>query len=237
MLRPALDPLQHIHVLLMLGAPELDAVLQVGSQESRVKGQNHLPQPAGHASLDAARLWLAFWAASARGQPMLSCSSTSTPQVLLLRATWATLRPACTCVWDWHNPRAEPCTSPCWTSCGSHRPTSPACQGPSEWYPFPPACQPHHTACCCIFQFQEAAVSLGDCCYSPFLSLFSMFFSWLIFVVLLQFPCFLNVSHFKSLVVFLSCAVLRIRLFALSLLSPFPTLTGISLPKKSCEAC
>jgi len=27
---PSLDPLQHIHVLLMLGAPELDAVLQVG---------------------------------------------------------------------------------------------------------------------------------------------------------------------------------------------------------------
>jgi len=39
----------------MLGAPELDAGLQVGSHESRVKGQNHLPQPAAHASLDAAQ--------------------------------------------------------------------------------------------------------------------------------------------------------------------------------------
>jgi len=39
----------------MSGAPELDAGLQIGSHESGVKGQNHLPQPAGHASLDAAQ--------------------------------------------------------------------------------------------------------------------------------------------------------------------------------------
>ena len=46
---PPLDTLQHIHVLPMLGAPELDAVVQVGSHESGIKGQNHLPRPAGHA--------------------------------------------------------------------------------------------------------------------------------------------------------------------------------------------
>ena len=28
-------------------------IVQVGSHETRVQGQNHLPQPAGHASLDA----------------------------------------------------------------------------------------------------------------------------------------------------------------------------------------
>jgi len=39
----------------MLRAPELDAGLQVGSHESGVKGQNHLPRPAGHASSDAAQ--------------------------------------------------------------------------------------------------------------------------------------------------------------------------------------
>ena len=39
----------------MLGAPELDAGLQVGSHESGVKGLNPLPRPAGHASLDAAQ--------------------------------------------------------------------------------------------------------------------------------------------------------------------------------------
>jgi len=52
---PPPDLLQHVHVLLVLRAPELDTGLQVGSQESRVKGQNHLPRPAGHASLDAAQ--------------------------------------------------------------------------------------------------------------------------------------------------------------------------------------
>jgi len=39
----------------MLGAPELDTGLQVGSDESGVKGQNPLPRPAGHAALDAAQ--------------------------------------------------------------------------------------------------------------------------------------------------------------------------------------
>ena len=48
-----LDLLQQLSVSLVLGAPELDAVLQVGSHESRVEGQNHLPRPAGHTSLDA----------------------------------------------------------------------------------------------------------------------------------------------------------------------------------------
>ncbi|KAK4825361.1 hypothetical protein QYF61_026880 [Mycteria americana] len=52
---PPLDPLQQLHVLLVLRAPELDAVLQVGSHQSRVEGQNHLPRPAGHAAFDAAQ--------------------------------------------------------------------------------------------------------------------------------------------------------------------------------------
>jgi len=44
----------------MLGAPELDAGLQVGSQESGIKGQNHLPHPAGHTSLDAVQGTVGF---------------------------------------------------------------------------------------------------------------------------------------------------------------------------------
>lgn len=40
-------------VLCVLGSPELDTVLQVGSHKIRMEGQNHLPQPAGLASLDA----------------------------------------------------------------------------------------------------------------------------------------------------------------------------------------
>jgi len=39
----------------VLRAPELDAGLQLGSHRSRVEGQNHLPQPAAHTSLDAAQ--------------------------------------------------------------------------------------------------------------------------------------------------------------------------------------
>jgi len=52
---PPLDPLQNACVILVLRAPELDAGLQVGSHQSRVEGQNHLPRPAGHTSLDAAQ--------------------------------------------------------------------------------------------------------------------------------------------------------------------------------------
>ncbi|KAK4810670.1 hypothetical protein QYF61_007470 [Mycteria americana] len=51
---PPLDPLQQLHVL-VLRAPELDAVLQVRSHQSRAEWQNHLPRPAGHASFDAAQ--------------------------------------------------------------------------------------------------------------------------------------------------------------------------------------
>ncbi|KAK4816284.1 hypothetical protein QYF61_014582 [Mycteria americana] len=52
---PPLDPLQQLHVFLVLRTPELDAVLQVESHQSGVEGQNHFPQPAGHTSLDAAQ--------------------------------------------------------------------------------------------------------------------------------------------------------------------------------------
>jgi len=44
----------------MLGAAELDTGLQVGSDESGVNGQNPLPWPAGHASLDAAQDTVGF---------------------------------------------------------------------------------------------------------------------------------------------------------------------------------
>jgi len=40
---PPLDPLQQVHVLLVLGAPELDTGLQVRSPQSGVERQNHLP--------------------------------------------------------------------------------------------------------------------------------------------------------------------------------------------------
>ena len=49
---PPLDLLQQ-HSVLVLGAPELDAVLQVGSHESGVEAQNNLPGLAGLTPLDA----------------------------------------------------------------------------------------------------------------------------------------------------------------------------------------
>ncbi|KAK4810926.1 hypothetical protein QYF61_013334 [Mycteria americana] len=70
---PPLDLLQQACVFLILGTPELDAVLQVGSHESGAEGQNHLPQPAGHASFDAAQDTIGF----------LSCKRTSLAHVLL----------------------------------------------------------------------------------------------------------------------------------------------------------
>ncbi|XP_053932310.1 coiled-coil domain-containing protein 91 isoform X1 [Cuculus canorus] len=52
---PPLDPFLQAHVFPVLKAPELDAMLQVGSHKTRVEGQNPLPCPAGHASFDAAQ--------------------------------------------------------------------------------------------------------------------------------------------------------------------------------------
>ena len=37
---PALDPVQELHVLLLLGAPVLDAVFHLGPHEGRVEGDN-----------------------------------------------------------------------------------------------------------------------------------------------------------------------------------------------------
>jgi len=52
---PSLDLLQQLRVFPVLRAPELDAGLQVGPPQSGAEGKNHLPRPAGHASLDAAQ--------------------------------------------------------------------------------------------------------------------------------------------------------------------------------------
>ena len=62
------------------------------------------------------------------------------------------LHPACLCAWDCPDPGTGPCTWPCWTSWGSHGPTSQACSGPSGRHPIPPVRQPRHTAWCCQCQ-------------------------------------------------------------------------------------
>jgi len=69
----------------MLGPPELDSGLQVGSHQSRVELQNHLPQPAGHITFCAAQDMAGFWTVSAHCWVELLIRQH--PQVLLLRAT------------------------------------------------------------------------------------------------------------------------------------------------------
>lgn len=57
---PSLDSIQQVHVLAVMGTPEVHAALPVGSYESRVEGQNHFACPAGHAALDAAQDMIGF---------------------------------------------------------------------------------------------------------------------------------------------------------------------------------
>jgi len=83
---PPLDPLQQVHVLPVLGAPELDAVLQVRSHQSGAKGQNHLPQPAGHAAFDAAQDTVGLLGCKRTSVAYLQLFIHQYPQVLLSRA-------------------------------------------------------------------------------------------------------------------------------------------------------
>jgi len=73
-------------VFLMLGAPELDAVFQVGSHKSGLKGQNHLPRPAGYASLDAAQVTVGFLGCKCTLLAHVELLIHQYPQVFLLRA-------------------------------------------------------------------------------------------------------------------------------------------------------
>ena len=70
----------------MLGAPELDAVLQVGSHKSRVEGQNHLPRPAGHTSLDATQDTVDLLGCKCTLLAHLDSLVNGHSQILLLRA-------------------------------------------------------------------------------------------------------------------------------------------------------
>ena len=71
---PLLDALQQLRVCPALRTPHLDAVLQVTSHQHRAEGQDHLPQPPGHASFDAAQDMVG----------LLGCEGTSLAYVQLL---------------------------------------------------------------------------------------------------------------------------------------------------------
>jgi len=49
-----LDPFQKLHIIPLLRAPGLNAVLQLGLHEGRVEADNPLPHTAGYPSADAA---------------------------------------------------------------------------------------------------------------------------------------------------------------------------------------
>jgi len=83
---PPLDLLQQLRVLLVLGTPELDTGLQVGSHQSGVEGQNHLPRPAGHASLDAAQDTVGRLGCECTLVAHVKFFIYQYPQILLLRA-------------------------------------------------------------------------------------------------------------------------------------------------------
>jgi len=55
-----LDTLQKVHLSPALRTPHLYAILLVRSYQHRVEGEDHLPQPADHASFDAAQNTVGF---------------------------------------------------------------------------------------------------------------------------------------------------------------------------------
>ena len=93
--RPLLGPVQQVHVLLVLRAPELDAELQLRSPQSRAEGQNHLPCPAGHASFDVAQDTVSLLDGKGTLLPHVQPFIHQYPQVILGRAALSSffLRP------------------------------------------------------------------------------------------------------------------------------------------------
>jgi len=111
---PPLDLLQQLHVLLVLRAPELDRILQVGSHQSRAEGQNHLPHPAGHASLDVAQDTVGLLGCKCTFVAHVQLFIHQQSQVLLSRAALNSLIPKpCIDTEGCPDPGEGPCTWPC----------------------------------------------------------------------------------------------------------------------------
>ncbi|PKU41506.1 hypothetical protein llap_8184 [Limosa lapponica baueri] len=75
-----------VDVLPVLRTPELDTVLQVRSQKSRVEGQNHLPRPADPTSFDATQDVIDFLCCQYTLPTHVKLFIHKHSQVLLLRA-------------------------------------------------------------------------------------------------------------------------------------------------------
>ena len=129
---PPLDMLEQNHISTVLRTPLLDAVLYMRPHQHVAEGQDHLPYPAGHASFDAAKVQLLFWAVRAHCWLMSSLPSSSIPRSFLALFLYS---PACADSRDCHDPGARPCTWICLTSWSSSGPTARACLGLSGWHP------------------------------------------------------------------------------------------------------
>ena len=70
----------------MLGAPDLDVGLQVGPHKGRAEGDNHLPPPAAHSSLDAAQDAVGLLGCMCSLLAHVEHFMQQNPQVLLCRA-------------------------------------------------------------------------------------------------------------------------------------------------------
>ncbi|KAK4827937.1 hypothetical protein QYF61_022552 [Mycteria americana] len=110
---PPLDPLQQVRVFPVLRTPELDAVLQVGSHQSRVEGQNRLPRPAGHASFDAAQDMVGFLGCERTLPAYTQFASTNTHKFFSAGLLSTFHPPACIDTRGCPNPGAGPCAWPC----------------------------------------------------------------------------------------------------------------------------
>ena len=97
---PSLDVLQQVNVSTVLNTPHLDSVLQVRPHQHRVEGQNHLPQPAGHASFDAAQDKVGFLGCEDTVLAHALFSIHQYPQVFFSRAVFSPFIPQLVLVVD-----------------------------------------------------------------------------------------------------------------------------------------
>lgn len=104
------DLLQQLHISLVLGAPELGAVLRVRSHVSSLEGANCCPRLPAMLLLMQPRTQLDFWAASARCQLMSNFSSTSIPRSFSLGLFSIHSSAACAGTGGCPEPDAAPCT-------------------------------------------------------------------------------------------------------------------------------
>lgn len=119
---PLLEPLQQVHVFLMVGPPPTGLQYYRASWEQSRREQPPLT------------LLATLFLMQPRMSGFLVCqltftfSSTDTLWIFLLRSAL--------CAWDCTNSDTGPCTWPCWTSGCQHRSTSLTCQG-SLWMASP----------------------------------------------------------------------------------------------------